>query len=130
MKNVIIFIVFSQQANGGPIAHYTFAASSNTATRVSHCNKLMFINSLFLIIFNNLHILHCKVQILAFQQEIRRHFRRHANGRVIAQPPLPGNATGLIKTSAQLAKGGLCRNFTYYYVLIILSWRPKGGAMS
>ena len=74
MKNVIFFIVFSQQANGGPIAHYTSAASSNTAssntaTRVSHCNKLLFVNSLFLIIFNNLHILHCKVQILAFQQE-------------------------------------------------------------
>ena len=69
MKIVIFFIVFSQQANGGPTAHYTTAASSNTATRVSHCNKLLFINSLFLIIFNNLYILHCKVQILAFQQE-------------------------------------------------------------
>ena len=69
VKNVIFFTVFSQQANGGLIAHYTSAASSNTATRVSHCNKLMFINSLFLVIFNNLHILHCKVQILAFQQQ-------------------------------------------------------------
>ena len=38
-------------------------------TRESHCNKLLFINSLFLIIFNNLYILHRKVQILAFQQE-------------------------------------------------------------
>ena len=61
--------MFTQQANGGPTAHYTSAASSNTATRVSHCNKLLFINSLFLIIFNKLYILHCKVQILAFQQE-------------------------------------------------------------
>ena len=63
------FIVFSQQANGGPTAHYTSAASSNTATRQSHCNKLLFINSLFLIIFNSLYILHRKVQILAFQRE-------------------------------------------------------------
>ena len=61
--------MFSQQANGGPIAHYTSAAGSNTATRVSHCNKLLFKNSLFLIIFNNLYIVHCKVQILAFHQE-------------------------------------------------------------
>ena len=69
VKNVTFFIVFSTQANGGPTAHYTSAASSNTATRESHCNKLLFINSLFLIIFNNLYILHRKVQILAFQQE-------------------------------------------------------------
>ena len=69
MKNVTFFIVFSQQANGGPTAQYTYAASSKTATRVSHCNKLLFINSLFLIIFNNLYILHRKVQILVFQQE-------------------------------------------------------------
>ena len=59
--------MFSQQANGGPIAYYISAASSNTATRVLHCNKLLFINSIFLIIFNNLYIL--QVQILAFQQE-------------------------------------------------------------
>ena len=63
VKNVTFFIVFSQQANGGPTAHYTSAA------RKSHCNKLLFINSLFLVIFNNLYILHRKVQILAFQQE-------------------------------------------------------------
>ena len=69
VKNVTFFIVYSQQANGGPTAHYTSAVSSNTATRESHCNKLQFINSLFLIIFNNLYILHRKVQILAFQQE-------------------------------------------------------------
>ena len=68
VKNVTFFIVFSQQANGGPTAHYTSAASSNTATRKSHRNKLLFINSLFLIIFN-LYILHRKEQILAFQQE-------------------------------------------------------------
>ena len=60
--------MFSQQASRGPTAHYTPAASSNTATRESHCNKLLFINSLFLLIFNNLYILHRKVQILAFQQ--------------------------------------------------------------
>ena len=57
VKIVIFFIVFSQQANRGPIAYYTSAASSNTATRVLHCNKLLFINSIFLIIFNNLYIL-------------------------------------------------------------------------
>ena len=68
VKNVTFFIVFSQQTNGGPTAHYTSAASSNTATRESHYNKLLFINSLFLIIFNHLYILHRKVQILAFQQ--------------------------------------------------------------
>ena len=49
-------------------------------------------------------------------------------GGAIAQPPLPGYATGVIKASAQLTKGGSCRNFAYYYMLIILSWRPKGGA--
>ena len=27
-------------------------------------------------------------------------------------------------------KGGPCRIFAYYYMLIILSWRPKGGAMA
>ena len=27
-------------------------------------------------------------------------------------------------------KGGACRNFAYYSMLIILSWRPKGGAMA
>ena len=69
VKNVTFLIVFSQQADGGPTAHYTSAASSNTANRESHCNKLLFKNSLFLIIFNNLYILHRKVQILAFQQE-------------------------------------------------------------
>ena len=69
VKNVTFFIVFSQQANGGPTAQYTSAASSSTATRESHCNKLLVINSLFLIIFNNLYILHRKVQILVFQQE-------------------------------------------------------------
>ena len=47
----------------------TSAASSNTATREKHCNKLLFINSLFLIIFNNLYILRGKGKILAFQQE-------------------------------------------------------------
>ena len=69
VKNVTFFIVFSQQANGGPTAQYTYAASSNTATRESHCNKLLFINSLFLIICNNLYIPHRKVQILVFQEE-------------------------------------------------------------
>ena len=53
----------------GPIARYDSATSSNTAIRVSHCIKLLFINSLFLIIFNNLYILYCEEQILAFQQE-------------------------------------------------------------
>ena len=64
-----MFFVLGKQANGGPIARYDSATSSNTATRVSHCIKLLFINSLFLIIFNNLYILYCEVQILAFQQE-------------------------------------------------------------
>ena len=45
------------------------ANGHTSATRELHCNKLLFINSLFLIIFNNLYILHRKVQILAFQQE-------------------------------------------------------------
>ena len=48
-------------------------------------------------------------------------------GGAMAQPPLPGYVTGVIKTSAQLTKGGPCHNFAYYYMLIILSWRPKGG---
>ena len=64
-----MFFVFSKQANGGLIARYASVTSSNTATRVLHCNKLLFINSLFLIIFNNLYIMYCEVQILAFQQE-------------------------------------------------------------
>ena len=41
--------------------------------------------------------------------------------------PPPGYAAGVIKASAQLTKGGPCRNFAYYSMLIILSWQPKGG---
>ena len=37
---------FGQWDNGGPVARYA------TATRVSHCNKLLSMNLLFLIIFN------------------------------------------------------------------------------
>ena len=36
-------------------------------------------------------------------------------GGAVAQPPLPGYATGVIKASAQLTNGGPCRNFAYYY---------------
>ena len=61
-----LLVHFGQQANWGPIARY--ATSNNTATRVLHCNKLLSMNSLFLIIFNNLYILYCKMQILTFQQ--------------------------------------------------------------
>ena len=53
-KKSRIFLIehFGQRVNGGPIAHYANAASSNTATRS--------LNLLFLIIFNNLCILHSK----------------------------------------------------------------------
>ena len=34
----------------------------------------------------------------------------------------------VLKLSAQVTKrGGACRNFAYYSMLIILSWRPKRG---
>ena len=34
----------------------------------------------------------------------------------------------VLKLSAQVTRGGgACRNFAYYSMLIILSWRPKGG---
>ena len=36
----------------------------------------------------------------------------------------------MLKPSAQVTKGGACRNFAYYSMLIILSWRPKGRAMA
>ena len=32
----------------------------------------------------------------------------------------------MLKSASQLTKGGPCRNFAYYSMLIILSWRPKG----
>ena len=31
-----------------------------------------------------------------------------------------------LKLSAQATTGGACRNFAYYFMLVILSWRPKG----
>ena len=34
----------------------------------------------------------------------------------------------VLKPSAQVTKRGPCRNFASYSMLIILSWRPKGGA--
>ena len=38
-------------------------------------------------------------------------------------------SVNVLKLSAQITKvGGPCRNFAYYYMLIILSWRPKGGS--
>ena len=36
----------------------------------------------------------------------------------------------VLKPSAQVTKDGPCRNFAYYFMLIILSWRPKAGAMA
>ena len=33
----------------------------------------------------------------------------------------------MLKFSAQDTKGGACSNFAYYSMLIILSWRPRGG---
>ena len=36
----------------------------------------------------------------------------------------------VLKATAQLTNGRPCRNFAYYSMLIILSWRPKGGAMA
>ena len=33
----------------------------------------------------------------------------------------------VLKLSAQVTNGGPCRNFAYYVMLIILSWRPKRG---
>ena len=32
------------------------------------------------------------------------------------------------KLLPNLQRGGPCRNFAYYSMLIILTWRPKGGA--
>ena len=39
------------------------------AVRLLHDNKLLSMNSLLLAIFNNLHIMYSKVQILAFYHE-------------------------------------------------------------
>ena len=36
----------------------------------------------------------------------------------------------VLKASAQRTKRGPCRNFAYYSMLIILSWRPKGRGMA
>ena len=37
----------------------------------------------------------------------------------------------VLKLSAQVTKGGgACRNFACYSMLIIVSWRPKGGSMT
>ena len=36
-------------------------------------------------------------------------------------------SVSVLKLSAQVTKGGVCRNFAYYSMLIILSWRPEGG---
>ena len=36
----------------------------------------------------------------------------------------------MLKPSAQHTKGGGCRNFAYYFMLIILSWRTKRGGMA
>ena len=39
----------------------------------------------------------------------------------------------VLKLSAQVTNRGACRNFAYYFMLIILHWRPKGsghGTMS
>ena len=33
----------------------------------------------------------------------------------------------MLKPSAQVTKGGPGHNFAYFSMLIILSWRPKGG---
>ena len=60
-RRIVLMMHFGQRANGGPIACYATDARSNNATRVAHCNKLLSMNSLFLIIFNNLYILYCKV---------------------------------------------------------------------
>ena len=43
---VTTFFLWCTLVNGGPVACYA------TATRVSHCNKLLSMNLLFLIIFN------------------------------------------------------------------------------
>ena len=65
-KRTFLIVHFGQRANVGSIACYATTTSSDTATRVLHCNKLLSMNSLFLIMFNNLYILYCKVQILTF----------------------------------------------------------------
>ena len=56
-RSIFLIVHFGLRANDGPIARYATATSSNTATGVSHCNKLLSMNSLFLIIFNTLYIL-------------------------------------------------------------------------
>ena len=37
-RRIFRIVHFGQRANWGPIARYATDASSNTATRVSHCN--------------------------------------------------------------------------------------------
>ena len=65
-KTYSFYCAFWSTGQWGPLARDATATGSNTATRVPHGNKLLSKNSLYLIIFKNLYILYCKVQILVF----------------------------------------------------------------